>query len=224
MSPPHNLPFAVIGAGMLWFGWFGFNAGSALSSGAASMATSAFVATHVSSAVAGLTWALMDRIFNKRPTVLGVITGVVGGLVAVTPASGFVTLGGAMCIGAGVSVICWFFVSIIKVKFGYDDSLDAFGVHGIGGMWGAIATGLFATAACGNSAITSGGLFYGPDGGAQFLLQVKAVAITAAYSFVLTFILLSVVNKFARLRATDEEEAIGLDLTQHKETAYTQID
>jgi Amt family ammonium transporter len=222
MSPPHNLPLAVVGAGLLWFGWFGFNAASAL--GAGKLATSAFVVTHLGAATAGLTWAVMDWICNKRATLLGVITGSVAGLVAITPASGFVGVAGALAIGAGVSVICWTFVSLVKVRAGYDDSLDAFGVHGVGGVWGALATGLFATGgAAVNSAMTDGGLFCGPNGLAQFLRQCKAVGITIVYSFVVTMVLLWAVNLFLRLRATEQEETIGLDLTQHRETAYTLI-
>ncbi len=222
MSPPHNLPFAVIGAGLLWFGWFGFNAASAL--GAGKLATSAFVMTHLGAAAAGLTWAAMDWFFNKRATLLGMITGAVAGLVAITPASGFVGVAGALAIGAGVSVICWAFVSVVKVKLGYDDSLDAFGVHGVGGIWGALATGLFATGGAAiNSAMTDGGLFYGPNGLVQLARQAGAVGLTIAYSFVLTLALLWVVNKVWRLRASESEETIGLDLTQHRETAYTLI-
>jgi len=222
-SPPHNLPFAVIGAGLLWFGWFGFNAASAL--GAGKLATSAFVATHIGAATAGLTWAVMDWIFIKRATLLGVITGAVAGLVAITPASGFVDVFGAFGVGVGVSVVCWFFVSIVKVKLGYDDSLDAFGVHGVGGMWGAIATGLFATGtAAVNSAMNDGGLFYGPNGMVQLLRQFKAVGLTIAYSFVATTVLLYAVNLLFKLRATQREETVGLDLTQHREAGYTVID
>jgi Amt family ammonium transporter len=222
MSPPHNLPFAVIGAGLLWFGWFGFNAASAL--GAGKLATSAMVVTHLGAASAGLTWACMDWICNKRPTLLGVITGAVGGLVAITPASGFVNVAGAFGIGIGVSVICWTFVSVVKVKCGYDDALDAFGVHGIGGIWGAVATGLFATGGAAiNSAMTDGGLFYGQGGLEQLMRQCKAVGITIVYSFLATLVLLWAVNLAFKLRANESEETIGLDLTQHRETAYTLI-
>ncbi len=218
ISPPHNLPFAVLGAGLLWFGWFGFNSGSALGSG--SLATSAFVVTHIGAASAGLTWALLDWIFNSRPTVLGIITGAVAGLVAITPASGFVNPVGAIWIGIGVSVFCYMAVAILKVKFGYDDSLDAFGVHGIGGMWGALATGLWATKAV-NSA-GANGLFYGNP--AQFLIQFKAVIITAAYSFVMTFGILKVLDAIMGLRASEQDERIGLDLTQHREAGYTVLE
>jgi Amt family ammonium transporter len=218
ISPPHNLPFAVLGAGLLWFGWFGFNGGSALGSGA--LATNAFVVTHVAAATAGLTWALLDWIFNSRSTVLGIITGAVGGLVAITPASGFVNVVGALWIGIGVSVFCYMAVAILKVKFGYDDSLDAFGVHGIGGMWGALATGLWATKMVNPAG--ANGLFYGNP--AQFLIQFKAVIVTTVYSFVMTFVILKVLNAIIGVRASEQDERIGLDLTQHREAGYTVLD
>ncbi len=218
IGPPHNLPFAVLGAGLLWVGWFGFNAGSAL--GANGLAVNAFVVTHVAAAAAGFTWAVMDKIFNGRPTVLGMITGAVAGLVAITPAAGFVNVTGAILIGLGVSVICFIAVSFLKPKFGYDDSLDAFGVHGIGGIWGALATGLFATKAV-NSA-GADGLFYGNPG--QLLIQLKATVITIVYSAVVTFIILKVVQLVVGLRSDEEDERIGLDLAEHKEAAYTVLD
>lgn len=218
ISPPHNLPFAVLGAGILWFGWFGFNAGSAL--GAGGLATNAFVATHVAAATAGLTWSILDWIFNSKPTVLGMITGAVGGLVAITPAAGFVNVTGALLIGVGVSVICYVAVAFIKPKFGYDDSLDAFGVHGIGGIWGALATGLFATKAV-NSA-GADGLFYGNP--AQFIIQLKATVITIVYSALVSYILLKLVDVVVGLRAEERDERLGLDLTEHREAAYTVLD
>jgi len=216
MSPPHNLPFAVLGAALLWFGWFGFNAGSALA--ANGLAASAFVVTHIGAASAGLTWAVIDWLLNKRPTVLGVITGAVAGLVAITPASGFVNVAGAFGVGIGVAVICYIFVSFVKTKAGYDDSLDAFGVHGIGGMWGALATGLWATAKVNGV----NGLFYGNAG--QFLIQLKAVLITVVFSFAATWILLKIVDAVMGLRATDQGERIGLDLSDHRETGYTMLE
>ena len=218
MSPPHNLPFAVLGAGLLWFGWFGFNAGSAL--GANGLAGNAFITTHIAASAAGLTWALLDWKINNHPTMLGMITGAVAGLVAITPAAGFVGPVDAIGIGAGVSVICYFFVSFVKVKFGYDDSLDAFGVHGIGGIWGALATGLWANKAV-NSA-GADGLFYGNPG--QFLIQAKAVLVTLVYSFVVTFVLLKVIDAVMGLRVSEQDETIGLDLTQHREAGYTIIE
>ena len=218
MAPPHSLPLAVLGAGILWFGWFGFNAGSAL--GAGSLATSAFVATHTATATAGLAWAILDWRFNAHPTMLGMITGAVAGLVAITPAAGFVTPIGAIWIGLGAAAICYFAVTVLKVKFGYDDSLDAFGVHGIGGMWGAIATGIWATTAV-NSA-GADGLAYG--NAAQLWIQTKAVLITLTYSFFATFILLKLTDVLLGLRVSKEEERIGLDLTQHRETGYTLLE
>jgi Amt family ammonium transporter len=218
MSPPHNLPFAVLGAGLLWFGWFGFNGGSAL--GANGLATSALVATHIAAAAAGLTWSLLEWKISSKPTMLGMITGAVGGLVAITPAAGFVGPIDAIWIGVGVSVICYFFVTVVKTKFGYDDSLDAFGVHGVGGIWGALATGLWASKdinAAGNN-----GLFYGNPG--LFLIQLKAVVITIVYSFVVSFVLLKIVDAIVGLRVSEDEERIGLDLTQHRESGYTMLD
>ena len=218
LSPPHNLPFAVVGAGLLWFGWFGFNAGSAL--GANGLAGSAFLATHVATAVAGLAWAVMDLIKNRHVTVLGIISGAVAGLVAITPAAGFVTPGGAIAIGAGAGVICYLFVTVVKPRLGYDDALDAFGVHGVGGIWGALATGLFATTAV-NSA-GANGLFYGNP--ALLWIQFKAVMVTVVYSGVMSFVLLKVVDAVLGLRAPVQSERIGLDLTDHRETGYTVLD
>lgn len=218
LSPPHSLPLAILGAGMLWFGWFGFNAGSAL--GANALAANAFVTTHVATAVAGLGWSLMDWLFHRRPTTLGMITGAVAGLVSITPACGFVTPMGAMGIGLGAAVICWLSVMVVKTRFGYDDTLDAFGVHGVGGIWGALATGLFATTAANPAG--ANGLFYGNP--MQFLIQLKATLITMAFSFTASVILLKVVDRLVGLRVSEQEERIGLDLTQHREAAYTTID
>jgi Amt family ammonium transporter len=216
MSPPHNLPFAVLGAGLLWFGWFGFNAGSAL--GANGLAGSAFIATHIATATAGLAWALCDWLWHKKATTLGMITGAVAGLVAITPACGFVSPMSAIWIGAGSSIICFIAVTFIKAVFKYDDTLDAFGVHGVGGIWGAIATGIWAEKSFGGF----DGLLHGNPG--QFLIQLKAVAVTITYSLVMSFILLKLVDKFIGLRVTEHEERVGLDLTQHKEAGYTTID
>jgi len=218
MSPPHNLPFAVLGAGMLWFGWFGFNGGSAL--GAGSLATNAFVVTHIAAAAAGLTWAVLDWLFNSKPTMLGMITGAVAGLVAITPAAGFVNPMGALAIGAGASVVCYFAVAVLKAKLGYDDTLDAFGVHGIGGIWGALATGLWATKAV--NAAGADGFFFGNP--AQLLVQLKAVVVTVVYSFVVTMVLLKLVDVVIGLRVSEHEERVGLDLTQHREAGYTVLE
>jgi ammonium transporter, Amt family len=216
ISPPHNLPLAMIGAGLLWFGWFGFNAGSALSAGG--LAVSAFVVTHLAGAIGGLTWAVMDWMFNKKPTMLGVITGAVSGLATVTPASGFVNIWGAVVLGIIAGTIPWMFVMIIKPKFRYDDSLDAFGVHGIGGILGSIATGLFAMSQVNGKS----GLFFG--NAMQLFYQLKAVFVVGAYTFVVTWLLLKLVDKIIPLRANEHEESIGLDMTQHREVAYTVID
>ena len=218
MSPPHNLPFAVLGAALLWFGWFGFNAGSAL--GAGGLAGSAFTVTHIAASAAGVTWALLDWLKHKKPTTLGMITGMVAGLVSITPASGFVTPVGAICIGLGAGVIPWLAVTYVKGALGYDDTLDAFGVHGIGGIWGAIATGLFATKSV-NPAGADGLLYGNPI---LFWIQIKAVFITVVYSLVLGFVLLKVVDVLMGLRVSEHEERVGLDLTLHREAAYTVID
>lgn len=215
MSPPHNLPLAVLGAGILWFGWFGFNGGSAL--GANSIAVNALVVTHFAGAAAGLTWALLEWKFNSKPTMLGMITGAVAGLATITPAAGFVGVMDAIWIGIIAAAVCYFFVAVIKTKFGYDDSLDVFGVHGVGGIIGVLATGLWASKAINPAG--NNGLFYGNPG--FFLVQLKAVLITAVYSFIVSFILLKVVNALMGLRVSEDEERIGLDLTQHRESSYT---
>jgi len=217
ISPPHNLPFAVLGAGLLWFGWFGFNSASAL--GAGGLAASAFVVTHLATAAAGAVWTLLDWMYHGRPTVLGVITGAVAGLVAITPASGFVTPMGALGIGVGAAVVCWIFVTMLKPRLGYDDSLDAFGVHGVGGIWGALATGLWATKAI--NAAGADGLFHGNAG--QLLVQLEAVAVTMVVAFVGTLVLLKIVDVVVGLRVSEHEERVGLDLTQHREAGYTLI-
>jgi len=218
ISPPHNLPLAVLGAGLLWFGWFGFNAGSALA--ASALAGSAFTVTHIAGAVAGVTWSALDWIKFKKPTTLGMITGAVAGLAAVTPASGYITPAGAICIGVGAGVFPWLMVTYLKGTLGYDDSLDAFGVHGVGGIWGVIATGFFATKAVNPAG--ADGLLYGNP--ALLWVQLKTVAITAAYSFVVGLALLKLVDVFLKLRVSEHEERVGLDLTLHREAAYTVID
>jgi Amt family ammonium transporter len=215
--PPHNLAYTMIGASLLWFGWFGFNAGSALA--ADGLAASAFVMTNTATAVAGLTWAALDWMLTRRPTMLGAATGAVAGLVAITPAAGFVGLGGAMAIGLVVSLVCYFFVVVVKNKFGYDDSLDAFGVHGVGGIWGAIATGIFATPAV--QAAASGMLYGNPK---QVLVQLTAVGATIVYSGVVTFVLFKLVDVTMGVRVTETEEAMGLDVTQHNERAVTIVE
>jgi Amt family ammonium transporter len=212
---PHNLPFVVLGAGLLWFGWFGFNAGSALA--ANGLAGSAFIATNTAAAAAILGWVFTEWIRNGKPTVLGAASGCIAGLVAITPAAGFVTPAAAVLIGLLAGVFCYLAVSVMKAKLGYDDALDAFGVHGIGGTWGALATGLFAT----ESVNAASGLFYGNPN--QFLLQVVGVVASWAFAAIGTFIILKIVGLFTPLRATIEEEVTGLDLTAHGERGYDHI-
>jgi Amt family ammonium transporter len=218
ISPPHNLPFAVLGAGLLWFGWFGFNAGSALK--VSGLTGNAFTVTHIAGAVAGMTWAILDWLKHKKPTTLGMITGAVAGLAAITPACGFVTPVAAIGIGIGAGLFPWLAVTFLKGILGYDDSLDAFGVHGIGGIWGVLATGLWATKTINPDG--ADGLLYGNP--VQFWIQVKTVLITAVYSFVVGALLLKAVDVVMRLRVSEHEELVGLDLTQHREAAYTLID
>ncbi|MBI5166935.1 MAG: ammonium transporter, partial [candidate division NC10 bacterium] len=211
--PPHNLPLTVLGASLLWVGWFGFNAGSALSSGA--LATSAFVVTNTATAVAALSWMITEWISRGKPTVLGAASGAVAGLVAITPASGFVGPGAAIVIGIGAGYLCYSACNL-KTKLGYDDSLDVVGVHGIGGTWGALATGLFASKAI-NPAGNNGVFFGNPD---QFRVQVIAVLATWAFAFVGTLIILKVLDWAMGLRVAEEEEQAGLDLSQHNESGY----
>ncbi len=217
ISPPHNLPFAILGAALLWFGWFGFNAGSALSSGG--LAVSAFASTHLAAGTAAVAWAAMDWIRTRRATALGTISGAVAGLVAITPAAGFVTPMGALGIGALAGLVCYASVMFMKGRLGYDDSLDAFGIHGVGGMLGALLTGFWATTFINPAGAE--GVFHG--GGKLLLWQVLAILASFAYSFVLSFGLLKLIDKVMGLRVTAEHENIGLDLTQHSESAYTVV-
>lgn len=211
--PPHNLPFSVIGASLLWVGWFGFNAGSALA--ADGLATSAFVATNTATAAAALAWMFSEWMTKGKPTILGAASGAVAGLVAITPASGFVGPISAIIIGIGGGVFCYTACNL-KAAFGYDDSLDVVGVHGVGGTWGALATGLFASKAV--NAAGNNGLFFGNAG--QLWVQIVAVAVTWIFAFVGTIIILSVLKALMGLRVTEEEERMGLDLSQHDESGY----
>jgi ammonium transporter, Amt family len=216
--PPHSLPFSVLGAALLWFGWFGFNAGSAL--GANGLAVNAFVVTHTAAAAAAVMWAMLDWKINGAPTMLGTISGAVAGLVAITPAAGFVGVGSAIAIGVLVSLLCFVAVSYVKPMFGYDDSLDAFGVHGVGGTFGAIATGLFASKAVNPAG--ADGLFFGNP--RQLGVQLIAVLVTLVYAFVVTWILYKVVDVLIGVRVSEKDEAMGLDLTQHNERANTMLE
>jgi len=215
---PHSLPFVTLGTGLLWFGWFGFNAGSALA--ANGLAVNAFVVTNTAAAAAGLSWALIEWLRNGKPTMFGTASGVVAGLVAITPAAGYVSVMPAIVIGLLVSIFCFTAVSIVKPKLGYDDSLDAFGVHCIGGIWGALATGLFASRAVNPGG--ANGLFFGNP--KQFLVQLLAVLVTLVYTFTVTFIIYKLVDLVIGVRVGDKEELMGLDLTQHHERAYTVLE
>jgi Amt family ammonium transporter len=212
--PPHNLTLTLLGAALLWFGWFGFNGGSAVASGA--LAASAFVVTHVSTAAAALSWMLVEWAQRGKPTVLGAASGAVAGLVAITPASGFVGPLVSILIGGVAGVVCYFAVNF-KSRFRYDDSLDVVGVHGVGGTWGALATGLFASKAINPAG--ADGLFYGNPS----LLGVQVLSVLAAwvYSFVMTLLILKVLDGTVGLRVQEEHEVNGLDLSQHGETGYT---
>ena len=213
---PHNLPMTVMGAALLWFGWFGFNAGSALE--ANGLAASAFVATNTGAAAAALGWMFTEWASRGKPTVLGAASGAVAGLVAITPASGFVGPMASIVIGAVAGALCYTACNL-KTRFGYDDSLDVVGVHGVGGTWGALATGLFASKAINEAG--GDGLFYGNPG--QLWTQVIAVLATYALAGVVTLVILKVVDAVVGLRVTEEDEVAGLDLSQHSETAYAPI-
>lgn len=212
---PHNIPFVVLGAALLWFGWFGFNAGSAL--GANSLAVHAFITTNTSAAMGLLSWLLIEKILHGKPTMLGAATGAVVGLVAITPGAGFVPIWSSFIIGALVSPICYFFMSVVKTKFGYDDSLDAFGCHGIGGVWGGIATGIFAKTSI-NDVAQWNGLIYGDV--KLFFAQIISIIATIIIAAVGTFIIISVMKLFIKIRVTEAEEANGLDISEHSESAY----
>src|SRR5467141_2464455 len=210
---PHNLPMTVMGAGLLWFGWFGFNAGSALE--ANGLAVSAFLATNTGAAAAALGWMFTEWLTRGKPTVLGAASGAVAGLVAITPASGYVGPISALIIGAVAGALCYAACNF-KSKLGYDDSLDVVGVHGVGGTWGALATGLFATKAVNDGG--DNGLFFGNPG--QLWTQLVVVVATYVLAVVATYVILKIVDAVVGLRVTDEDEAAGLDLSQHSETAY----
>lgn len=208
ISPPHNLPFAVLGAGLLWVGWFGFNAGSQLA--ADGVAARALMVTHVCAATAGLVWALIEWIKDGKPTVLGVISGVVAGLVAITPACGDASVSGALILGVGGAVIAYIFVTVVKPMLGYDDSLDVWGIHGMAGVWGAIAIGFLT--------------IEGDPGAAQAWIQAKSVIATIIYTGIVSFVLLKLVDLVFGLRVEERNELVGLDRVDHAETAYTVLD
>jgi Amt family ammonium transporter len=205
---PHNLTMTMLGAAILWFGWFGFNAGSALA--ANGVAGLAFFATHIATAAAALSWIIFEKIIRGKPTTLGFASGAVAGLVAITPAAGFVTPLPAMIIGFFAGMLCYFAI-LAKERFGYDDSLDVVGVHGVGGLWGALATGLFAS-------VGGTGLFYGNPH--QLWVQVIASVTAIVFSFIMTSIILLIVKKITGLRIDEESEEVGLDQSMHGEAGY----
>ncbi len=215
---PHNMPFTVLGGALLWFGWFGFNAGSAL--GANELAAHAFITTNTATAAAGLTWALIEWKHNGTPTALGAVTGAVAGLVAITPACGFVSPINAIFIGILGSFFCYLAVTKLKALFGYDDSLDVFGIHGVGGIWGTLATGLFAEKVVNEAG--ANGLFFG--GAHQFLVQCLLVVVTVIFAAAMTWIIFKLVDAIIGVRVDKKSEIVGLDLTQHSESAYTLIE
>lgn len=212
---PHNIPLVVLGSALLWFGWFGFNAGSAL--GANSLAVHAFMTTNTSAASAMLSWMLIEKIKHGKPTVLGTATGAIVGLVAITPGAGFVPIWSSIIIGALVSPICFIFIGKIKSKFGYDDALDAFGCHGIGGIFGGIATGIFAKTSI-NPSVQWNGLLFGDT--KLFLVQIISIVITIVFSAVMTLLIIKVIKLFGDIRVSVDEEVEGLDVIEHGESAY----
>ena len=210
---PHNLPMTITGAAILWFGWFGFNAGSALA--ADGLAANAFVTTHIAAAMAALGWLFVEWLRRGQPTTLGAASGAVAGLVAITPAAGFVGPLSSIILGLVAGMVCYGGV-LLKERFGYDDSLDVVGIHGLGGIWGALATGLFAS-----TAVNSGGangLFFGNPG--QVVIQLVSIVATCVFVFIASYIILKIVDSVIGLRVSPEEEEQGLDLSQHSETGY----
>jgi len=211
---PHNIPMTVLGAAGLFIGWYGFNAGSAL--GANELAANAFLVTHAAATAGLLGWVLVEWIRSGKPTILGAVSGAVAGLVAITPAAGYVSVLPSVAIGLIGGGICYTAVAVVKERFGYDDSLDAFGVHGVGGMWGAVATGLWATTAVNPDG--ANGLFYGETN--LFIAQIISIGVAVIFAVVGSTVLYKVVNALVALRANDDEEITGLDLTEHGERGY----
>jgi Amt family ammonium transporter len=212
--PPHNLVFFFIGGMCLWFGWFGFNAGSALASGG--LASLAFATTHIAGCAGAIVWLLMEWKLRQKPTLVGGVTGVIAGLVAITPAAGYVSVLSSLVIGGAASIVCYWALNVLKAKFKYDDSLDVFGIHGIGGIWGAIATGIF----CSKEVNPAGadGLLHGNP--MQVLIQLADVLVAIALASVGTYMILKVIGLFTPLRVTEDQEITGLDISLHGEYAY----
>lgn len=212
---PHNIPFVVLGAGLLWFGWFGFNAGSALA--ADGLAVHALITTNTSAATAMLSWMLVEKIVQGKPTVVGAASGAVVGLVGITPGAGFVPIWASFIIGAVVSPLCFLFISKVKPKFGYDDALDAFGCHGVGGIWGGLATGLFTQKSI-NPVAQWDGLVFGDYH--MFVAQILSMLVTIVLAGVATAVIMFVLKKVMKIRVSPDEEALGLDRSEHGESAY----
>lgn len=214
---PHHIPMTILGAALLWFGWFGFNVGSALSVN--DIALNAFVTTNTSAAASAVCWSFCEYLYRKKITSLGLVSGAVAGLVAITPGAGFVTPLASILIGAVGGCVCFCAVTFIKQKFKYDDSLDAFGCHGVGGIWGGIATGIFATTGI-NPAGANGLLHGNPK---LLLIQLIAIAATIAYAAIMTFVILKVIDRFLNIRVSEEDEKSGLDVSIHGEEAYGSV-
>ena len=212
---PHNIPIVFLGTALLWLGWFGFNAGSGLA--ADGLAANAFLVTHIATCAAAVTWAAIDFFVNKKATTVGACTGAVAGLVAITPAAGSVDLVGALCIGVITSAVCFWMVAVVKPKFGYDDALDAFGVHGVGGILGSVLTGVFATQFVTGEGGVEGALY---GDWHQLWIQVLATLISIVFSAVMTFILFKVTDKLVGIRVDKRVEEEGLDIYEHGESAY----
>lgn len=213
---PHNIPFILIGGALLWIGWFAFNGGCSL--GIGTVAINVLTTTAVASAMGMLSWSLIEKIKYGKPTLFGAVTGSVIGLVAITPAAGFVTVGASFIIGALGSPICFFCIDVVRKKFGYDDALDAFGCHGVGGIWGCLATGIFASNSA-NSAVTINGLVY--SGNFKLvLIQLESMVFVIIFVIIMTFIIFKFIGLFTKVRASEAEEANGLDVSEHNESAY----
>ncbi|MGY3765796.1 ammonium transporter [Vagococcus vulneris] len=210
-NTPHNVPYVVLGTALLWFGWFGFNGGSAL--GANGLAIHAFLTTNIAAASGMISWMIVERFFVEKPTIVGACTGSIVGLVAITPGAGFVSAASAMMIGLAVIPVCYFFIVSIKRRLKLDDTLDAFGCHGIGGIFGGLMVGIFADPSLGHA-----GLLYGNTH--LFIAQVESIIFTIAFSAIMSFGIVMVVKRFLPLRATEEDEVIGMDLAEHNERAY----
>ena len=212
---PHNIPFVFIGTALLWLGWFGFNAGSGLA--ADGLAANAFLVTHIATCVAAVSWMTVDWIVNRKPTTVGACTGAVAGLVAITPAAGTADIPGAICIGLVVSLVCFWMVAVVKPKFGYDDALDAFGVHGIGGMVGSVLTGVFATRAVTGADGVQGALY---GDWHQLWVQTATTLISVVFSAVMTFVIFRITDAVCGIRVMRRVEEEGLDVYEHGEAAY----